>query len=1274
MNKTLHHIVRHIPSWGLFVSGLAISSFLAYEQSQHNKQRIVDEVARYAKASKTYVEERVELYQYGLRGARGVVLAADIDRDKFTRYSATRDVPDEFPGARGFGFIRRVPADQEQTFLEAARADGWPNFQIKQLSTNDDDRFVIQYIEPVERNHEAVGLDIASETNRRVAAIDSMQSGEVRLTGPITLVQASGKTQRSFLILMPAYASYSTPETEEQRIANLVGWSYAPLLMDEVLADLRLKAEYFTLQLFDITDAESPTRFFESEQSAPEPKLTDTRTIRVFGRVWQQELLVKPAFIDSLALFPGSKVLGLGAIISFLLATLLGVLSAQRQIRQQVIEEQEKLAKIVESSADTIIGTDLNGVINSWNFGATENLGFSRSEAIGASLFALVKESGVQNMDTQSEESTAENSAISYDALWYCKTDTPIDVAVTRSPFVISGTNTTGYSWLVKNITVQKAQSATINALNIKLDEQVKRRTSELTELNSLLQNIMDSASGVAIITTHLDGVVRFFNAGAENLLGYSSEEVVNKASIQSFILRKDLELRSKELGIDLHDSNDDIRVLTHLATEKLHERREWRFRKNGDAIFVGNVAVSTMLNEANSPSGYLIIATDVTKESQHRRDIEASNSKILQATTVAELGVWTWTLEDNSLDWNDKMFALYEWPTALNQNGLNYEHWRSRVHPEDVEAAEKSLHDAIAELGEYDPIFRLSLPSGNIRYIQARGALERDVDGSIIKVAGFNRDITSEVELERNLRQAKELAESASSAKSSFLANMSHDIRTPLNAVLGMLQLLQQSELNDRQNNFVNRAATAANSLLLLLNDILDYSKIEANKIDLAPRNIDLDLLMQEVIAIIAGSGREKNIAVLFDIPSVLPGLFFCDDLRLKQVLMNLLSNAIKFTNEGHVILRVKVCDKSLTHSTLEFSVEDSGIGIEKSMQGRIFSSFQQAEDSTSRRFGGSGLGLSISQRLINMMGGEISVNSQLGQGSVFKFSLSLPYTSFDNKTYTSMSLSGYRILLAQSNSLYRNNLQQMLDDFGATVVTVHSEADFINELVEIKEGNTFSAAIIDAGMLESDTVQYTISLLLPGKTAPRLIATKPHKSGEVTAWDSDHGRGLICLPATPKQICSLLEDIGDSNLAEKKLTPGVNSVSQLRDLTILVVDDTEINLVIATEMLKQSGATVTAVSGGKAAIRKLNDGLVPDLILMDMEMPDINGLETTRIIRNMPQYDRVPILAMTANVFPTDIDACLEAGMSDHIAKPINFRDAISKIKFNIARISRA
>lgn len=1274
MRKTRHHVFKHLPSVALLVVGLAISAFVAHEQSLHNKSRVDDEVARYAKATKDYVEERVELYQYGLRGARGLVLVSDVNREKFANYSATRDVLNEFPGARGFGFIRRVPLAQEQGFLQSAKADGWPNFEIKYLSEHGGDRYVIQYIEPVDKNLQAVGLDIASEKNRREAAVESMETGEVRLTGPITLVQASGELQRSFLILMPAYSSFSTPATVAERKSALLGWSYAPLLMDEVLSDLDLNPAHFSLQIFDVTDTENQTLFYRNSSDTTTPELVDRRTITVFGRVWQIELLVKPEFVATLSLFSALNVLVAGFLISVLFAALHGVYLAQRRTRQQIIEEQEKLAKIVEYSADTIIGTDLDGNIHSWNNGATENLGFSRDEAVGNSLRALVKESNAQFDSEEQIKGIESNDAKTYDALWYSKSDAPIDVAVTRSPFAIHGGNTAGYSWLVKNITSQKAQAATISSLNIKLDQQVRRRTAELTELNSLLQNIMDSASRVAIITTAIDGTIRFFNSGAENLLGYSSSEIVDKVAIQSLIPRNDIDTRARELGLSSGAESDAVGVFTYQASDKLYALREWRFRKKSESFFVGNVAVSVMLNEANIPSGYLIIATDVTMESEHRRNIEISNKKVLLATAVAELGVWTWTLENNSLDWNDKMFALYEWPLSLKAKGINYTHWHSRVHPEDVEAAEQSLNKAISAQGDYDPIFRLSLPSGKTRYIQARGTLEKDEDGNVIKMTGFNRDITSEIELERNLRQAKESAESASAAKSSFLANMSHDIRTPLNSVLGMLQLLQQSELSDRQGNFVGRAATAANSLLLLLNDILDYSKIEANKLDLAPRDVDLDLLMQDMAAIISGNNSDKKIDVLFDMPSVLPGLLYCDDLRLKQVLMNLLGNAIKFTKEGHVVLRIKVLKKSLTHAMLEFSVEDTGIGIEKTMQSKIFSSFQQAEDSTSRRFGGSGLGLAISQRLVNMMEGQITIESTVGEGSTFRFALNLAYTEFDKNGNTQPKLNGMRILLAQSNSLHSNFMRQVLEDVGASVVPIHSEEQLINEMVYIQDGNTFAAAIIDTCMLESDSVHYARSMLLKSSIAPRLIVTTRFNTGEVTGWDNDDGHGVISLPATPRQIYELLQGAVDANLAKRMPTVGSILEAQLVGVTILVVDDTEMNLILAREMLKISGADVVTVSGGREALAALGDGLVPDLILMDMEMPDIDGLETTRLIRKMPQYDRTPIVAMTANVFPKDIDACLDAGMSDHISKPINFRDAINKIKFNIGRVSRA
>jgi PAS domain S-box-containing protein len=316
----------------------------------------------------------------------------------------------------------------------------------------------------------------------------------------------------------------------------------------------------------------------------------------------------------------------------------------------------------------------------------------------------------------------------------------------------------------------------------------------------------------------------------------------------------------------------EGFRVFVHKAERDGAETREWTYvRKNGSLVPV-SLAVTAMRDEHDAINGYLTIAVDLTARKASEYAVASARDQLLMAADVAELGIWSWTLADNTLSWNDRMFELYGQPLSLRETGLNYDHWYSRVHPDDVASAESKLRQAVEGVALYDPIFRVVRPDGEVRIVQAGAQVERDARGVALRVTGINRDITAQRELESRLLDAKEQADAASAAKSSFLANMSHEIRTPMNAVLGMLHLVQNTELNPRQLDYVSKAETAAKSLLGLLNDILDYSKIDAGKLLLDVHTFEVEALMRDLAVVLSGNQGRSDVEVMFDLDPRLP------------------------------------------------------------------------------------------------------------------------------------------------------------------------------------------------------------------------------------------------------------------------------------------------------------------------------------------------------------------------------------------------------------------
>ncbi|MET3603283.1 PAS domain S-box-containing protein [Sphaerotilus sulfidivorans] len=518
-------------------------------------------------------------------------------------------------------------------------------------------------------------------------------------------------------------------------------------------------------------------------------------------------------------------------------------------------------------------------------------------------------------------------------------------------------------------------------------------------------------------------------------------------------------------------------------------------------------------------------------------------------------------------------------------------------------------------------------------------------------------------------LLRAKAQAEEASVAKSQFLANMSHEIRTPMNAVLGMLRLLQGTALSPAQQDYTDKAGRAARAMLGLLDDILDFSKIEAGKLELDPQPFALERLLRDLADLVAASVGERALEVIFDIDPATPPWLVCDALRLQQVLINLLGNAIKFTPAGEVRLTVRPVLLNLTDVLLEFAVSDTGIGIAPEHCQRIFSGFSQAETSTTRRFGGTGLGLSICQRLVALMGGEMALESRPGPGSRFSFELALEIASDEQAPVPSARLDGPapQVLVVDDHAGTREILVAMAASLGWPAQAV-ANADAAVEAVRrgLASGPRVTLALVDG---------------LPAAAARTLCRTLRGHDEDLMLLSLENAGGRMALASQPLSqrdgldgclvrplIAPVLRDTVAAVAAERRgESPPAATVAaehRLDGLRLLVVEDNPNNQQVARELLEGEGAQVTIAADGQQgvqAVASADPGF--DLVLMDLQMPVMDGLTATGRIRTDLGLTRLPIVAMTANAMPGDRIACLAAGMNEHVGKPFDF-DALVRV----------
>lgn len=690
----------------------------------------------------------------------------------------------------------------------------------------------------------------------------------------------------------------------------------------------------------------------------------------------------------------------------------------------------------------------------------------------------------------------------------------------------------------------------------------------------------------------------------------------------------------------------------------------------DGDVVWI-HATANLARDENQQPLEMYGVVQDITAQILGEKALKESQQRLDLALKSAWLGLWDWQPDSGELI-TSQIWAEMLGYSAEELDSLypkNFERWQKLLHPDDLQRIWQDVQDHIdGKNPSYRAEFRLKTRSGKWKWILAVGkCVERNSAGKGTRMIGFHIDIDEQKHNEEALASAKTMAETATEVKSTFLANMSHEIRTPMNAIIGMSQLALQTDLTHQQRNYIEKVQLAAQNLLGIINDILDFSKIEAGKMAIDKTDFWLEDVLNNFAVLTSLKAEEKGIELIFDIAPDVPLSLVGDPLRLNQILTNLGNNAIKFTDSGEIVVGVEMVNADAKSAELHFWVKDSGMGMDKSQQERLFTPFCQVDSSASRKSGGTGLGLVISKSLIEDMKGKIWLDSEPDHGSTFHFTarFGLQYRQTSSQMAI-RSLKDRRVLLIVRNSTERNILAHGIEHSGLVVESSDNCQNIIRQL-ELASAESREPELI---VISSDTTgANSVECALKIKNSsfaqiPVILITGAYQLAKILYSVDKLGISpirVLSRPVFPAAFRTImLEALGivkapdfveQRVMSDTKATPQGPSGARL-----LLVEDNEMNQELAIELLRQANISVILARHGQEALDILEHDKQFDGILMDCQMPVLDGYQTTIAIRSMPDLEDIPIIAMTANAMTGDREKALTVGMNDHIAKPID------------------
>jgi PAS domain S-box-containing protein len=907
--------------------------------------------------------------------------------------------------------------------------------------------------------------------------------------------------------------------------------------------------------------------------------------------------------------------------------------SERIRIQNDLKDAEGRLRAILDNVLDGIITIDDGGIIASINPAAVKMFGYEVGDVVGRNVKMLMPEPDRSAHDSHlaAYRPGAPTRAIGVgrelEGLHSSGRVFPMELTVADFAF----RNQRMFVGLVRDITVRKEQ------------EEAHRRTREVLDRTGRIAEV--GGWEIDLITTELK-----WSEEALRVVGLPSDR------------RPTL-----EGGINLLFPPEAQLIIKAVIEKAIAEHGGFAVdlpmtRADGRAIWVR--VTGSVECEEGKPVRLVGATQDITVRVAEQAGLQEANERAAIAAEYSGIGIWSWDLSTNLTTWNSWMYRHYDM-TEGEHRLVDLEAPSNRIHPDDRRSVKQALRDCIDGIKPFDMMFRVVWDDKSVHHMRSAGQVKRNEKGQPLRMVGTDWDVTELVKANETAWRALQIAQDSNRTKSDFLANMSHEIRTPMNAILGITYLARRADPSPKQLDYLTKIGTAAESLLGIMNDILDFSKIEAGKLELEVISFSLDDVLRNLIDVVGQKAQDKSVSLVTKVAANVPKQMVGDPLRLGQILINLVNNAIKFTDIGEIAVRVEADEITSNDLRLQISVTDTGIGMSPEQVGNLFQSFHQGDTSFTRKYGGTGLGLAICKQLCELMKGQITVQSELGKGSDFRFAARFGIAT-DMALPSPAGADDERqkyILIVDDSQNTRHSLVAMLDGSGYQAKAVSSGEEAMSALARASQsGRPIDLVLMDWRLPGINGVE--TSRRIKANTAfsriPEILMISAFEREEVLAGHTDViFDGFLSKPVSKKNLIDAIAAALGSNaaLAEPVVAsnPATTTAPELVGRRVLLVEDNEVNRFLAIELLTDLGIDVSSANNGQECLDRVHAELF-DLVLMDIQMPVMDGLTATKLLRAESRFQSLPIIAMTAHAMSGDRARSLEGGMNDHLTKPIN------------------